>query len=315
MTNLLSVVLPTHNRAQQVLRAARSVLCQDVPALEVIIVDDASTDDTPRVIDRLATEDRRVRLVSTEAGPVGPCHARNRGLELAQGELVAFCDDDDTWTEEAGPAVLSALEADPGLGAVSGWHRVLHTENGAQALYRGPTSYGASELMWQNFVGVPFGVIRRSTLSFDIGFDPDLPTGEDWDLWLRCAGERKIRTVPTVCYVYRQHGGSRVTAGMAAQIEGRRNFVSKHGAEMSSACRLFHQTILAGYEHGRPAMLRTVLAAGRRTPAQAGLVGMLVATSTAASRAGVRRRDPGLQARIMAAMVKRLAPPDDGADG
>src|SRR5215472_9662532 len=97
---LLSVVLPTRNRPRLLARAAASVLAQDVGSLELVVVDDASTDDTPDVLDRLTGLDERVRVVRT-ASPLGPCEARNRGLEEAEGELVSFCDDDDVWLPAA----------------------------------------------------------------------------------------------------------------------------------------------------------------------------------------------------------------------
>lgn len=308
MTSLLSVVIPTHNRAQDVARAARSVLAQDVAALEVVVVDDASTDDTAAVLERLAQDDRRVRVLHTEDGPLGPCRSRNHGLKAAQGELVAFCDDDDAWTPEASSRALARLEQDHSLGAVSGWHRVEHLGTGRSAVYRGPLRYDHRQLLWQNFVGVPFGIIRRGALSFEVSFDPALPTGEDWDLWLRCARERPMETVPHVCYVYSQHSGHRVTAGLGSQITGRRNFLSKHEAEMVPSCRLFHEAVLAGYAGGRRAMTETLAGGARHHPGQAAAAGTLLATSALASWAGVRRGDPGLQGRVMASLVKRLPP-------
>ena len=305
MSELLSVVLPTHDRAGELRRAADSVLGQEVEALELVVVDDASTDDTPAVLARLAEEDHRVKVVTTN-GPLGPCAARNAGLAVAEGELVGFCDDDDAWAPGAAQAVLGRLAEDPALGMVSGWHTVSHAGTGRSAVFRGPLRYGARQLLWQNVVGVPFGVLRRTRLSFDVGFDPDLPTGEDWDLWLRCARERPVASVPRSCYVYTQHGGDRVTAGLARQAEGRRNFLAKHGGEMSGACRLFHRAVLAGYDGGRRGMGRCLAEGARRAPADAAVAGLLLGMSTTASRWGVRRGDPGLQARVVTSALSRV---------
>ena len=89
-------------------------------------------------------------------------------------------------------------------------------------------------------------MLRRAALSFDIGFDPALPTGEDWDLWLRCAQERPFCTLPRAGYLYTQHGGDRVTRTASAQVEGRRNFVAKHASAMTPSCRLYHEALIAG---------------------------------------------------------------------
>jgi hypothetical protein len=303
---LLSVVMPTHDRAGEVGRAAASVLAQDVEHLELVIVDDCSSDETAAVLDRLAAADGRVRVVRTDQ-TVGPCVARNRGLEVAGGDLVAFCDDDDAWLPGVGGVVVDFLAQNPAVVAASSWHEVHHAAGGSAAVFRGPLEYGREQLLWQNFVALPFAVLRRGALSFDITFDPDLPTGEDWDLWLRCSQDGPVRTVPHVGYRYTQHGGSRVTRTSAAQITGRRNFLAKHGPAMSGSCRLYHETVIAGYEHGRAAMVRALVPGRGRSARDAAVAGALLASSLGAVRVGLRRRDPGLQARLMASLLARAS--------
>lgn len=302
MATLLSVILPTHDRADDLQRAAASVLAQDIRDLELVVVDDASADSTPEILERMATQDRRLRVVRSDS-QLGPCEARNLALATATGDLVGFCDDDDVWLPGAARTLLDYLDGHPDTGAVSSWHDVSHSELGKTVSFRGPLRYGSRHLLWQNFVALPFGIIRRSALSFDVRFDPALPTGEDWDLWLRCAQERPICTLPKVCYVYTQHRRSRVTRTAAAQIEGRQNFLDKHRAAMPPACRLYHQTVIAGYEHGRSAMMRTLASVEGFSPRDRGFVSLVLACSQAASRVGQHRRDPGLQARLMASMV------------
>jgi len=294
--------MPTHDRARDLVRAAASVLAQDVEDLELVVVDDCSTDDTAAVLDRLVARDPRVRVVRTDAC-VGPCEARNRGLEVAGGELVSFCDDDDAWFPGVARAVVEFLDAHPAVVAASSWHVVLHRSTGGAAVFRGPLEYDSRQLLWQNLPALPFAVLRRPALSFAIGFDPDLPTGEDWDLWLRCSFDGPVRTVPHVGYLYTQHGGNRVTRTAAAQVTGRRNFLAKHGSLMSAACRLYHETVLAGYEHGRAGMARRLVPGRTSSVRAAACVGTLLATSAAAARLGQRRGDPGLQARLMASLL------------
>jgi glycosyltransferase involved in cell wall biosynthesis len=301
----LSVVLPTRNRAGELEGAARSVLDQGVP-LELVVVDDGSTDDTPDVLDRLADEDSRVRVVSGgDRSPLGPCVARNRGLEVASGELVAFCDDDDRWLPGAAATVLDFLGAHPEVVMASAWHVVAHVELGTSVVFRGPTDYGARHLLWQNFVAVPFGLVRRSVLPFEVGFDPALPTGEDWDLWLRCARHGAVRTVPRPLYRYTQHRTSRVTRTAHTQVEGRRRFLAKHGAAMTPACRCYHEAIVAGLDAGRGAVLSAVGHEARRAPGAGAEALALLAASALTSRIGLKRHDPGLQARTMRRLVGR----------
>lgn len=311
MTLLLSVVMPTHNRAAQVTRAASSVLDQDLENLELVLVNDASTDDTASVLDELAGRDRRVRVVESPHA-LGPCAARNLGLASAGGELVGFCDDDDGWMPGVGRAVLDFLDAHGDAAAVSSWHVVEHAGSDRRAVFRGPLRYGAEELLWQNVIALPFAVVRRAAVSFEVGFDPDLPTGEDWDLWLRCAQERPVHTVPFVGYRYTQHGAPRVTRTGDAQSVGRRNFVAKHGAAMTPRCRLYHQAVLDGFAGGRSASIERLRHRSEGSRSDSLFVGALLAASSLASAMGQRRGDPGLQARLMARVVgrrRRAAPP------
>jgi glycosyltransferase involved in cell wall biosynthesis len=93
----VSVVITTHNRALACEQAIASVLAQGTPVLEVIVCDDASSDDTPQRVAAIAQSDSRVRLERFETPRGGPAAGRNRGIAVARGDWVAFLDDDDTW--------------------------------------------------------------------------------------------------------------------------------------------------------------------------------------------------------------------------
>src|SRR5690349_10342119 len=91
----VSVVVPTHNRARTLGRTIESVLAQTYPSVELVIVDDGSSDDTGEVIARGWGADARVRYLKKPNG--GPASARNFGFRAARGEYVALLDSDDTW--------------------------------------------------------------------------------------------------------------------------------------------------------------------------------------------------------------------------
>jgi len=131
MTSLLSVVMPTHDRSDQLERAARSILDQGGTEVELVIVDDASSDGTPAVTDRLS-EDARVRLVRNEQA-IGPGAARNKGIAAARGDLLGFCDDDDAWLPRAASSLVAYLDAHPETGAVTSWHQVVHDVTGGSS--------------------------------------------------------------------------------------------------------------------------------------------------------------------------------------
>ncbi len=300
--HLLSVVMPTRNRPAQLERAARSVLAQRDVELELVLVDDASSDHTPEVAERLA-EDPRVHLLRNPE-PLGPGGSRNRGIVAARGDLLGFCDDDDAWLPGAGSVVLERFDSDAEVGVVTSWHEVVHDRTGRTALFRGPLSYGAEHLLWFDLVAIPFGVIRRSMFADDLAVDADLRSCEDWDLWLRCAQTRPISTVPRALYSYHQHGGDRVTRADSGPVLGRRGFLDRHSASMTPSCRTYHELVVAGLGRGRGGVAEQ-LVADYRTPARAAVAMSVLTAGSVASAVGVRRGDPGLPARMMRRLVGR----------
>lgn len=103
---LVSIVVPVYNKAPWLEQSVRSALAQDHPALEVLLVDDGSTDGSAALCDRLAAQDARVRCIHQPNA--GPAAARNRGIEAAGGEYLAFLDADDTLEPGAVGAMVAA---------------------------------------------------------------------------------------------------------------------------------------------------------------------------------------------------------------
>jgi glycosyltransferase involved in cell wall biosynthesis len=111
---VVSVIIPAYNAGHYIGESVASVLAQDVPDIEVIVVDDASTDDTTRVVSEIG--DSRVRLVRSEK--VGAGGARNRGLGLARGQFIGFLDADDRWTAGKLKRQIALLDSEPEVGFV-----------------------------------------------------------------------------------------------------------------------------------------------------------------------------------------------------
>ncbi len=303
---LLSVILPTRNRSDWLERAAASVLAQDVEHLELVVVDDASTDQTSAVTDKL-DDDPRVRVVHNPES-LGPGGSRNQGIAASEGDFLSFCDDDDAWLPGAAATALEEFERDPDVGVVTSWHQVVHDRTGQTAIYRGPLHYGAEQLLWFDLVALPFGVIRRASFAEDVTVDAELPSCEDWDLWLRCARSRPIRTVPNVLYAYRQHARERVTRGTSADHVGRQRFLDKHADAMTPACRAYHELVVAQLIGGRVGV-RSEFTAHLRTPVAAFEAGAVLSAGAAASLLANRRGDPGLVARMMARLIHARSTP------
>jgi hypothetical protein len=310
VTELLSVVIPTHDRPDRVTDAVRSVLDQDHPALEVIVVDDGSQAATGEVLDRLADSDPRVVVLRHDQAR-GASAARNTGLEAARGELIGFCDDDDAWLAGAAAAAVTALT--PTTGMAYGFHQVLIEATGRLVTFRPPACTGPELMRWINVPSILFGVARRDRVGTELHFDPDLTTSEDWDLWLRCAELAPMALVPTPLYRYVQHTGVRVTTSLATGVDSHRRFLDKHLASMTPACIAHHELALALAARDRHAGLAQLRAVPRH-PSNLG-AGLLLAGELATSRIGPGRDDPGLTLRFAARMLGPATRPLVGEAG
>jgi glycosyltransferase involved in cell wall biosynthesis len=201
------VVIPTHDRGALVVRAVEAALAQTAGDLEVVVVDDRSSDDTPARLAALAVRDPRVRPLRLASGG-RPAIARNAGVRASRGRLVAFCDDDDVWYPQKLELQLRHLEERPGCAFVSARCRWVGAEERVwPALDAIDPTY--ANLVAGNFVPCSMTVVRREVLDRHGLFDeaPELTVGEDWDLWLRIARHHAFRVLPDVLGDYLVHAG------------------------------------------------------------------------------------------------------------
>lgn len=178
-----SVVIPTFNRSRDVVRAARSVLAQTMPAFEILIVDDGSIDDTARVVADLPPP---VRYLHKDNG--GVSSARNLGIRHASGEFIAFLDSDDYWEPNLIEQVTRMLDAAPDLGSVSAGVMFEYPDGrpaGVNDLSREAINGRLSlAVMLRRRIGCNL-FVRRDVLARVGNFDESLSTGEDIDMVLR----------------------------------------------------------------------------------------------------------------------------------
>ena len=182
----VSVILPTYNRATLLPRAMGTVLGQDYRDLELIIVDDGSTDSTSAIVRGIA--DQRVRYCRLEQRR-GAAAARNAGIALARGNLIAFQDSDDEWLPgKLGKQVRAMAEGGGSLGYSysSFWHQTNglreRIPSSLQTARHGSTFH---RLLHGNFIGTPTLLVTRSCLELAGVFDETMRSLEDWDLVLR----------------------------------------------------------------------------------------------------------------------------------
>jgi len=180
----VSVVIPVKNRPELIARAIASALCQSYPILEVIVVDDASTDHTVSVIQELQKDEARLRLVRSEVS-IGANAARDAGVKQSVGELVAFLDSDDFWKVDKISIQVEALAAN--TQAVASFTGIV-ADYGLGTLVDRPLPKKVSEtkLRGVNALGGCSTVVLKRDVYLQVGgFDRSLPSCQDWDLWLR----------------------------------------------------------------------------------------------------------------------------------
>lgn len=230
---LVSVILPTLNRAAWLARSAGSVLAQTYRNLELIVVDDGSTEDVEAAVHALA--DPRVRYVRREQTG-GPAAARNTGLAQATGEYLAFQDSDDEWLLDKLHIQVDALQNDHNsalcLGTMlrvidRGFRVFRHVLDGTVDLSRIASRPVAYTQTW---------LIRRQIIVDAGGFDERLWIWEDWELLLRLAEQHRILSASRAIAVSERRADS-LTQTKHKFIEAAEYIIGKHGRILSNLPR------------------------------------------------------------------------------
>lgn len=199
----VSVIIPTHNRVQMLREALDSVARQTYSDFEVIVIDDGSTEP---IAEQVASHAAKPVVIRQPQG--GPAAARNRGIQTAQADLLAFLDSDDLWHPSKLEKFIAAMDADPRRRIFYGPMAPID-ERGEEAPGRTkPCHEGriTERLFCSSFVHVPAVVCRKETL-LQVGcFNEALPVCEDYDLWLRLSVGEEFGLVPEPLAWRRLHG-------------------------------------------------------------------------------------------------------------
>lgn len=196
-TPLLSVIVPTFNGATTLVEAIESIRAQQV-SVEIILVDDGSTDDTPQLIETLAHADDVIAIRQDNRGPAA---ARNSALPFARAPFLAFLDDDDVWLPSKLARQLALLEQHANAAIVIG-HTAFQSLDPATNTW---TPVAEPRLLYH----LGAALVRRETFERIGAFDPDLHSSEDvdWFLRVRDAGLEMI-AVPEVVQFHRRNGAN-----------------------------------------------------------------------------------------------------------
>jgi len=198
----ISVIIPTFNRAHSLPRALHSVLNQTLPPEELIVVDDGSNDNTEALIRETFPQVRYIRQVQQ-----GVSAARNRGIEMAQGDWIALLDSDDEWLPSKLEHQVQLLKKNPE-------YKVCHTEeiwirNGVRVNQMNKHKKVGGWIYQQCLplcAMSPSSIVLHKSLLEDVGnFKEELPACEDYDLWLRICARYPVLYIEQPCI--KKYGG------------------------------------------------------------------------------------------------------------
>lgn len=190
---LVSVVLPTHNGADRIGPAIRSVLAQEGGIrLELLIVDDASVDATREVV--RALDDPRIRLLRLEVNG-GPYVARNFALRAARGTYVAFIDDDDEWLPAKLRRQLAIFERTPDVALVHTGTFDVFPDASRRVRRPLPDANTYEANLWHDCICTSTVVVRREVFEAVGPFDESMRAMGDWDMWTRISAQHRISSI------------------------------------------------------------------------------------------------------------------------
>ena len=192
----VSIVIPTYNRAQILPLALQSVLSQTYQDIEVIIVDDASTDNTGEVVQSI--KDERIRYIRHPENKGGSA-ARNTGIRASRGEFIAFQDSDDEWLQDKLQKQMEAIQkGEPETDIVyTGFYKEQENKRIYIPAHNIKKKEGdiLGQLLRENFVATPTVLARKRDLEKVGMFDETLPRYQDWELAIRLAKQYTFRCV------------------------------------------------------------------------------------------------------------------------
>jgi len=208
---VISVIIPCFNNAATINRSVSSALGQGYDSVEVILVDDGSTDNSRIIAFDLSDKDSRLKVITQENRGPGP--ARNRGLKEARGEFVAFLDADDYWDANCLGKLYAVLVSSAADLAYCGWQNLGKDGKGGEPFV--PPDYAGVDKVGLLLGGcrwpIHAALTRKAAIDEVGGFDEQWTSCMDYDLWLRLASTRMIVRVPEVLAYYVHHDGEQIT--------------------------------------------------------------------------------------------------------
>lgn len=247
---MISVVITTYKREPSlVARAIDSVLCQTYRDLELIIVDDSPAeyqfrkDVKAMVLEREKNTDGIKIIFIAHDENRGACAARNTGLYAATGEFIAYLDDDDEWLPEKLERQIQQMHAsDAALIYCGSINKNDSTGISLPKETEYYSGYVLQKLLYGNFIGsTSFPLIRTNCLKSINGFDEQMQSAQDYDVWIRMAEKYTISYIQEPLVIYHEHSGIQITSSPWRKICGLERLNQKNEKYLVSDTKLWHR--------------------------------------------------------------------------
>lgn len=236
---VISVIMPCYNASRFLRSSVNSVMEQSYSSVELIVVDDGSTDNSLTMLEELAEQhDQRITVLRQKNQ--GPYAARNRGLRHARGQFIAFLDADDLWENDCLEKLQRALKRSGAELAYCGWQNI--GEGGPGKRPHIPPDYENGDTAALFLRGCPWPIhaclVRRELVAQVGGFSERYGTSLDYDFWLRISAiTHNFILVPEVLAYYRWHGAGQISSNRWRQVVNswrvRQEFVRHHPEQVS----------------------------------------------------------------------------------
>ena len=250
---MISIVIPTYNRAHLVPRALSSVLAQSFVDWELILVDDGSEDNTEEVVQEFLG-DSRIKYLRKENS--GSADSRNVGVNHSTGEFLAFLDSDDVWEPNKLEVNVRYINSNPeGICFYSGF-RTIDSKSGKQIRKSVPPE-GERDLREQLKTSNPIHAFSTAVFPKEVflqagGFDIEFKARQDVDLFYRISKISSFVAIPEVLATVYNNQADRISANVSNRFSGFDLFLKRHGHDMSFAQRSFlaKRIVVLAYKNG-----------------------------------------------------------------
>ena len=247
---LISIIMPVYNSAKFVTQAIDSVLEQTYKSWELIIVDDASNDNTIKIVENFSAKHPRIKLIKLTANK-GPGFCRNKATEFAQGNFIAFLDSDDMWSKEK---LLTQLNFMLNLNCAVSFTSYIHIDETGKLLakrVRAMETLTYKKQFRNNYIGNLTGMYNATVLGKIMS--PEIPKRQDWALWLEAIKRSKqpARGIDQDLAFYRIRKDS-VSANKKVLLQHNFNFYNKHLGYSTLQSLIFMGVFLWEYFFVRP---------------------------------------------------------------